>query len=233
MPASEMGRAFFFSIYLFGTVSTMNNSNICPIIFSNKGGTQNKLDHSLEYYEKETIEHVKKYLPIAIINNRKNLKDTKLKKIIQYILTNEDMLSNITTAIMLADFTHDQSRGSLRYWRTQNCLWTLNKTFYKNKIRPFPISDAHTKAESDGEYNYDRAEPSIDQTPLDDVLEKEEYSILEQKLDSLEKRKKEIIKLYYEDNLSESEIGKMYSISQQRVSKIIIETKKQLANERK
>lgn len=194
-------------------------------MYSNKSGIKNDICDSLEYYEIQAAEHIRKYLPIAIIKNRKDIKDAKLKKIIHYILDNDDLFSNMTTAIMIADFTHDSNRGSLRHWRTQNCMWTLNRTFYKNKIRPETLNNNISEA-----FNY-AVEPSYNQTPFDDILQKEEYTILDEKIDSLEQKEKEILRLYYQDNLTEKEIGKIYSITQQRVSKILIQAKRRLHNE--
>lgn len=187
----------------------MNNTNICPLLYSNKSQVSNKLTKTLGEYYKETQEHIMHYLPVALKNKKNSNK--KVKNIIHYILSNDDLLSNMTTAIMLADHTHDKTRGSLRYWRTKNCIWTLNKSTYKNKIR----------LQNLGELQY--TEP-----PIDNIIEKEEERILAARIDALEKREKEIYKLYFQDNLTAKKIGIIFSISQQRVNEILQSVKKKL-----
>lgn len=199
----------------------MNNSNICPIIVSNPGNVKNEIPNSLEHYKRETTQHILKYLPIAIVKSRKT-GDKKVKKIISYIMTNDDLFNNIMTSIMMADFTHDKSKSSLKYWRSKNCLWTLNKTIYKNKNRPQSFIDS-----LDNERN-EISDLSQKSTPLDEVLSKEDFMLKAARIEELSVRDKQIIKMYYEDNLNEGEIGKKFGCTQQRISKIIIRIKKKI-----
>lgn len=197
----------------------MNNSNICPIIVSNPGNVFNKISDSLEHYTKETKNHILKYLPIAIVKSRKG-PDRKVKKIINYILNNEDLFNNIMTSIMMADFTHDKTKSSLKYWRSKNCLWTLNRTIYKNKIRPLPFSGKTEDSNNE--------EVILNETPLDQVLAKEQFLIQAAKLEELSEREKLILSAYYDENLNEREISEKFNLSQQRISQIISGIKKKI-----
>lgn len=185
----------------------MNNTNICPIIYSNQSHLYNKINNSVDYYRKETLYHVKNYLPAAITSV------SKRKGIIRYILTNDDLFSNLVTAVMFADYTYDKTKGSINYWRSKNCIWTLNKTFYKNKCRLAHIDDW-----------------SQIKITTKETFEKDQYELIAEKIDALNKKNKAIIKLYYQDNLTEAEIAKRFSVSQQRISKILINLKKKLNN---
>lgn len=197
----------------------MNNSNICPIIISNPGNVSNKISDSIEHYTQETKNHILKYLPIAIVKARKS-PDRKVKKIINYILNNEDLFNNIMTSIMMADFTHDKTKSSLKYWRSKNCLWTLNRTIYKNKIRP--VSFGERTEDSDNE------EVILNETPLDQVLAKEQFLIQAAKLEELSEREKLILSAYYDENLNEKEISERFDLCQQRISQILTSIKKKI-----
>lgn len=207
----------------------MNNSNICPIIYSNPNNVSNKINPSLDFYKKESTNHVLKHLPIAITASRKS-GNRKIKKVISYILKNEDLFSNIMTSIMLADMTHDKSKSSLNYWRSKNCLWTLNRTIYKNKNRPLSLSNDDVEDRSSrgsiGGINDTLA--VLYETPVDEVLMKEEFLLQAKRIEELSEREKGILTAYYDNNLNEKEIGKKFGITQQRVSKIIIGIKKKI-----
>lgn len=188
----------------------MNNINICPILLPHKNIKLNNIKNSLDYYYNETRNHIRTCLPIAIKESKKlHLKNYKY--IINKLLTNEDLFNNIVTAIMIADSTWDNTKSSKKYWRTQNCIWTIGfilthnkKTIYNYGILPI--------------YN----------PPLEELILKEENDILQTKLDALDKRYKEILQAYYYNSLSQQEISKIFSISQQRVSEIISNARRKL-----
>ncbi len=126
---------------------------------------------------------------------------------------------------MLADMTHDKSKSSLNYWRSKNCLWTLNRTIYKNKNRPLSLfQDA---GESNNADNMD-LDAAHKETPLDEILLKEEFLLQAKKIEELSEREQNILTAYYDDNLNEKEIGEKFGITQQRISKIIIGIKKKI-----
>lgn len=185
----------------------MNSINIIPILTSQNFQIINPINNSLQFYKKETYHHIKKNLGYYLAKILK----IQIKYIIYKILSNEDLYADIMTAIMLADATWDKNKSSKNYWRNQHCLWAINTIIRKNKIKYTNIGCFFKQ----------------EKTPIDYLIDKEEKDRQLKKIDTMDKRTKEIINLYYIDNLSEQAISSMYSISQQRISQIIYHAKQQ------
>lgn len=185
----------------------MNNINTIPILTSKNFKVINSINHSLKFYNKETRYHVKNNLGYFL----KKILKSQTKYLIYKILSNEDLYSDIMTAIMLADSTWDKNKSSKNYWRNQHCLWTINAIVRNNKIKYTNIGCFFKQ----------------EKTPLEYLIDKEEKDRQLEKMDTMDKRTKEIINLYYIDNLSEQKISNIYAISQQRVSQIIYHARQQ------
>src|SRR4051812_16519242 len=134
----------------------MNNSSISDIInFGKNIKIRNNLSSSVDEYLKITKEHINKYLDNQI------LKKSKIKKsYINYAINNEDVLADMATSIMLADWTHDANRSSQRYWRTKCLIYTITNIIRKNKYRPQELKTALSL-----------------KTPLSEVLAQEKYDV--------------------------------------------------------
>jgi len=144
------------------------------------------------------------------------------------MLSNEDAISDIATALMQADWKFDSERvgptglKKTKYsYRNQCVIWAI-KTYvtqrYKKKPKSsldFEIGDNDTLSQTIAD------ESSLD--PLDILIQKESEENLKTNiaeiLDSsvLNKKQRAQIKLYYYDNHTLSEIGAKYGVSREAI----------------
>lgn len=144
------------------------------------------------------------------------------------MLSNEDAISDIATALMQADWKFDSERvgptglKKTKYsYRNQCVIWAI-KTYvtqrYKKKPKSsldFEIGDNDTLSQTIAD------ESSLD--PLDILIQKESEENLKTNiaeiLDSsvLNKKQRAQIKLYYYDNYTLSEIGAKYGVSREAI----------------
>lgn len=144
------------------------------------------------------------------------------------MLSNEDAISDIATALMQADWKFDSERvgptglKKTKYsYRNQCVIWAI-KTYvtqrYKKKPKSsldFEIGDNDTLAQTIAD------ESSLD--PLDILIQKESEENLRNNIEEilnssvLNKKQRAQIKMYYYDNYTLSEIGAKFGVSREAI----------------
>lgn len=127
------------------------------------------------------------------------------------LIDNDDVLTDLTTALMLADMYYDPSKSSQKYWRTKCVLWQLNN-FVRNKEDHLPLT----------------VEPIYNITPEDELHQYELNYEISESLNSLDERDANIMIDYYYNDLSQTEIAQKNDITQPRVFQILEKNKKYL-----
>ena len=181
----------------------MNNTKISDIInFSrNNSRPPNKLSGDHIFY----LNLVKEYLTNYIYIHNKKLK-------IFPLLDNDDILTDLTTAMMLADLYFNSTKSSQKYWRIKCMLWQLGNINLRNKHSMF-------NTQKDIVYN---------KTPEDELIQLELHNEILDSIDSIGKREASILNDYYFNNLTQSKIAKKHGISQPRINEILAQNKKYL-----
>lgn len=151
------------------------------------------------------------------------------------MLSNEEAVSDVATAIMYADWRFDPNRPgkngdkkTLYSYRNQCAIWAI-KTYitqkYKGnnkKIKTHSL-DNYIKNSQDNSNGYDITENKADLDPLDILIDQEHKHIMSTDIHNLlnsgiisQKQKDQLI-MYYFDNMTLSEIGKKYHVSREAV----------------
>lgn len=148
----------------------------------------------------------------------------------QELLTNEDAIADIASAIMIGDWRWDKNRtghegkSKTRYsYRNQCGIWAI-KTYLSNKYRKSNIHYSIDNIDLDNNINF--ADNISDKEEYDPstVVENQEYNTalktnLENVLSSgivSDKQKKQIEQYYYEDKTL-SDIGKEFGVTREAV----------------
>lgn len=146
------------------------------------------------------------------------------------MLSNEEAVSDVATAIMYADWRFDPERSgktglkkTLYSYRNQCAIWAI-KTYVTNKYKkPKNISlNSIGVAESESELHNAIPDKNVRQ-PIDIMIEQESETMLSDSIRSLleypvlNDKQKEQIKLYYFENKTLTEIGKLYGVSREAV----------------
>jgi RNA polymerase sigma factor (sigma-70 family) len=151
------------------------------------------------------------------------------------MLSNEEAVSDVATAIMYADWRFDPNRPgkngdkkTLYSYRNQCAIWAI-KTYitqkYKGNNKKIKIHslDNHIKNSQDNSNGYDITENKADLDPLDILIDKEHKHIMSTDISNLldsgmiSKKQKDQLIMYYFDNMTLSQIGKQYSVSREAV----------------
>lgn len=159
------------------------------------------------------------------------------------LLSNEDAISDIASALMMADWKWDKNRtgfngqSKTRYsYRNQCGLWAI-KTYVTNKYKK-----KNNKLSIDNLSNDDlktHAANIVDRSnsnPYDILAEKEEKDIIQQNINSvlesgiLSDKQKNQIKKYYFENKTLLEIGKEYGVTREAVRQNIQKGLKRIKN---
>lgn len=145
------------------------------------------------------------------------------------MLSSEDAVSDVATALMYADWRYDENRTGktglkkTKYsYRNQCAIWAI-KTYITNKYKKNNKNcyslDFENHEKSLSEFVVDKKAS----TPLQTLIQKEEKANLSEDIDSLissgyitEKQKEQII-LYYFNNQTLAQIGQQFSISREAV----------------
>lgn len=149
------------------------------------------------------------------------------------MLSNEEAVSDIATAIMYADWRFDPNRvgksgnKKTKYsYRNQCAIWAI-KTYVSNKYKK--------KTHMSLDFNNDQEQSSLgantldihNQSPVDILISKERDQELKDCIDMLltndmlSEKQKEQIRMYYFEDMTLSEIGKVYNISREAVRQSI------------
>jgi RNA polymerase sigma factor (sigma-70 family) len=145
------------------------------------------------------------------------------------MLSNEEAVSDIATAIMYADWRYDSSRTgktglkkTLYSYRNQCAIWAI-KTYVTNKYK----QNKHVSINyiSD-DTNHDLSGVIAQKdslSPVDELIEKEYNDNIKTNIDLLlnnnilTDKQRDQIKMYYFNDMTLTEIGKHYGISREAV----------------
>jgi len=154
------------------------------------------------------------------------------------MLLDEDAVSNVAYAIMLADWRYDEnyeakaertSKKTRYSYRNQCALWAIQghitKKKKKNLGKTFSL-DNYTDSEHNSDY-YSYIKDENTQDPLDILLEKEENKKVKNYLNTLlnqegiTDKQREYINLYYFQDMTFEQIGQKYSQTREAVRQSI------------
>lgn len=167
------------------------------------------------------------------------------------MLKDEDAISSVATAIMMADwrwdedYKNDKGTKKTRYsYRNQCALWAIqtyvSKDHKKNKkFKKKVYSLNHVLGEDDSDSTQTFTQDSKTLNPEEFLIEKENKEELSSlinnllSLDCLSARQKDYIRLYYFESYTFEKIGKKYGITREAVRQGLnkaIETIRGVAN---
>lgn len=153
------------------------------------------------------------------------------------MLNDEDAVSNIAYALMMADWRYDenyrdqQGEQKTKYsYRNQCALWAMksyvtkeNKKTKKNSTKVRSLN--HT---NNGKDTYTLINDAKTISPEDHLLQEEERNEVNTKIETLlhtegvSKKQREYIKLYYLNDYTFQEIGDMYGLTREAIRQSII-----------
>jgi len=151
------------------------------------------------------------------------------------MLKDEEAISNVANAIMMADWRWDdnyqnaQNTKKTKYsYRNQCAIWAIQTYITKNykhqkKTKKKIFSLDFDQKDSDINSVYERVENTTSQQPDLILIEQEEKNNLQNELqyllssNLLSDRQKDYIKLYYFENQTFEQIGKKYNITREAV----------------
>lgn len=147
------------------------------------------------------------------------------------MLSSEEAVSDVATAIMYADWRFDPDRAgktglkkTLYSYRNQCAIWAI-KTYVTNKYKKSEQKNIRLNFSADNDESdlYSIIPENNVKQPIDLIIEQEEKTLLSQTIKDLlnysilNDKQKNQIKLYYFENKTLSEIGKMYGVSREAV----------------
>lgn len=177
--------------------------------------------NSFPSHEGKEFLSMSEYLKMAknIISHIVGKKNVKLA---YEMMTNEDVISNIATCIMIADWRFDESKGKRSTYRFGGAIHGI-QSFLKFRRTKKPIYSI--------DYEY---EDGLFMDSLIDDKQKEPIDIInhEQTLETIEKLKSSIltekeahcIQSYFFENMTYQEIGDSINLTKERVRQIINES---------
>lgn len=144
------------------------------------------------------------------------------------MLKNEEAISDVATALMYADWRFDDERvgksgqkKTIYSYRNQCAIWAIQTYVtakYKNK------KHASLDYQNNEDQKFDAMIPDHKQkNPLDTLIEQESTENLSQDIQSLlnhsglSDKQKDQIKMYYFEDQTLSQIGKVYGVSREAV----------------
>jgi RNA polymerase sigma factor (sigma-70 family) len=204
-------------------------------------------NQKIEYQNHSNVnfEPLSVYLNLAqktIAKFAKNFSSSLAKE----MLKNEDAIANVANCIMMADWRWDKDRKgetgqqkSKYSYRNQCAIWAIKSYMTRKKqkfSKPHPIEITHD-SESDNLSILDII-PNSSKCPLDILIQKEDKKTLNMLIDHilnnniLSERQSECLRLYFLEDMTFAQIGKMFNITREAVRQNIkksIEKIKQLA----
>lgn len=153
------------------------------------------------------------------------------------MLKNEDAIAFVANAIMMGDWrwkesTIEKNNKSLYSYRNQCAIWAI-KTYitkqYKNKHSKKKINSKYSlNFQNDDDTNLENIIADITQDePLDLLVAKENQQISQELIDIifnsdlLSDKQKKHIKMYYYDNMTLEQIGKISNVTREAVRQSI------------
>lgn len=149
------------------------------------------------------------------------------------ILSNEDAISDIASAIMYADWRYDPNReGSsgmkktLYSYRNQCAIWAIQTYItnkYKKKSKDSMSLDYCSQSDEGSSAYYESITDKKQKNPLDIIIDKEEDTNLTLDLESIlnsgmiNDKQKQQLKMYYMEDMTLSEIGKKFGVSREAI----------------
>jgi RNA polymerase sigma factor (sigma-70 family) len=146
------------------------------------------------------------------------------------MLSNEEAVSDVATAIMYADWRFDPDRPgktglkkTLYSYRNQCAIWAI-KTYITNKYKkPKNISINHVFSEDSESELHNTIPDKKTKQPIDVLIEEENETILSDAMSALwnhsalSEKQKHQLKLYYLEDKTLTEIGKVYGVSREAI----------------
>lgn len=151
------------------------------------------------------------------------------------MLKDEDAISNIANAIMMADWRWDSDYNSkngtkkTKYsYRNQCAIWAIQtyitKNFHKSKnIKNIYSLDEIIGGDENSQNQYNIVEDKRGLTPEDNLMQDEHRKQIKDSisallsLDCLSEKQRDYIRLYYFENYTFDKIGKKYNITREAV----------------
>lgn len=150
------------------------------------------------------------------------------------MLNNEDAVSDVATAIMYADWRYDPNRSgpsgmkkTLYSYRNQCAIWAI-QTYITNKYKKSKVNEnlsldfvLSDKENSTAYYNTINDKKQAN--PLDIIIENEVENDIKSDIEKLlssgiiTEKQKEQLKMYYMEDMTLSEIGKVYGVSREAI----------------
>lgn len=192
-------------------------------------------NQKIEYKNHSTVEFdsLKNYMTMAkkTISKFANKIYTGLA---QKMLKDEDAISAVANAIMMADWRWDENyqntKGTKKNkysYRNQCALWAIQTYASKNSKRPKNVNKIYSlnySIDSDDPFDaYHLTEDLSTESPEDILLELENKKVLSDlinnllSLECLTDRQKDYIRLYYFEEYTFEKIGKKYGITREAV----------------
>lgn len=145
------------------------------------------------------------------------------------MLSNEDAVSDVATAIMYADWRFDTNREgkdgqkkTLYSYRNQCAIWAI-KTYITNKYKKRKDMSLDFDKDNDAFSLGSTVIDSKNASPLSILIEKEESNNLVNNMHELlntgiiSDKQRDQIRMYYFDNETLSSIGKKYGVSREAI----------------
>jgi RNA polymerase sigma factor (sigma-70 family) len=146
------------------------------------------------------------------------------------MLSNDEAVSEVAMAIMYADWRFDPNRSgktglkkTIYSYRNQCAIWAI-KTYVTNKYKkPKNLSLNITGSDDTDSELYNSIPDKSSQQPIDIMIAKESKEILNDSIKTLlehpvlSDKQKDQIKLYYFENKTLTEIGKIYNVSREAI----------------
>lgn len=149
------------------------------------------------------------------------------------MLKSEDAIANVANCIMMADWRWDKNRvgntghSKTKYsYRNQCAIWAIKSYITrKNKTTRLKTVDNVKSYNNDNLNVLDIIKDSSSKSPLDLIIEKEDKdtvqkyinNILDENNELLSDRQKECLRLYYINDMTFAQIGKMFNITREAV----------------
>lgn len=146
------------------------------------------------------------------------------------MLSNEDAIADVATALMYADWRYDENRTgasgekkTLYSYRNQCALWAI-KTYVTQKTKKKKISSIDY---SNDDFDHSSMSMNIPdhktQNPLEFLIEQEETNIVNNSMEEilnsniLNDKQRDQIKMYFYEDKTLSEIGQRFGVSREAV----------------
>jgi RNA polymerase sigma factor (sigma-70 family) len=154
------------------------------------------------------------------------------------MLNNDDAISDVATAIMYADWRYDPNRAgasgmkkTLYSYRNQCAIWAI-QTYITNKYKKSKINENlsldFVLSDKENSISYhSTVNDKKQRDPLDIIIQNEDQNNIKYDLETLldsgiiTDKQKDQLKMYYMEDMTLSEIGKIYGVSREAIRQSI------------